>query len=572
MASRLPGRASSAVSGLFSGVPRIGKRKHADFQPNQIPNHGSSAAAPTNPGILRYVKPRLQQSSSPNSTLFPVDYSSDLRSRHPSINTVSRLAETPKSVKKKAKVTSRKSDEKTTMTRDHIRELEKHLFNDDEVAVSEVMTNAESEWFETMQNLITPISSQWQNQEWANPDHCTESVGIVDHPGSVIVSSPSLPTVMCTRQVLMEAAAEINEGRIAAAAEILSRVKQPPEERSRWSSEQRLMDYLFKALKSRVNPAENPPRVAELNRRKHFESTQLLFKYSPCFKLGFMAANMEILESALDDGGYNWNNIHIVDFNLGLGGQYTNLLNAFRQRVKSEQAILKITAVPDGDGNVERSRLKAVGQRLGQVAEQVGIILRFSIVSCRLDKLDRESLGCELGEILAVNLPFKLYRMADESVSTDNPRDELLRRVKSLQPYVVTVAEQEMNVNTSPFMTRVNETCEYYSALFESIGSTVQNELERQLVEEGLGRKLVNTIACEGTDRVERSEVYGKWRARMVMAGFRMKPVTENQIKAMQETFNATCGSNSKFIVKEDNGRTCFGWMDKILTVASAWH
>ena len=36
----------------------------------------------------------------------------------------------------------------------------------------------------------------------------------------------------------------------------------------------------------------------------------------------------------------------------------------------------------------------------------------------KLDELTREMLGCEPDELLVVNFAFKLYRMADESVST----------------------------------------------------------------------------------------------------------------------------------------------------------
>ncbi|CAL1381743.1 unnamed protein product [Linum trigynum] len=58
----------------------------------------------------------------------------------------------------------------------------------------------------------------------------------------------------------------------------------------------------FLALKSsRVNPAENPPPVAELYGKEHAASTQLLYELSPCFKLGFMAANLAILESTLEE-------------------------------------------------------------------------------------------------------------------------------------------------------------------------------------------------------------------------------------------------------------------------------
>ena len=50
-----------------------------------------------------------------------------------------------------------------------------------------------------------------------------------------------------------------------------------------------------------------------------------------------------------------------------------------------------------------------------------------------------------------------------------------------------------------------------------------RDNLERVKIEEGLSRKLGNLVACEGRDRVERCEVFGKWRAQMGMVGFELK-------------------------------------------------
>ena len=196
--------------------------------------------------------------------------------------------------------------------------------------------------------------------------------------------------------------------------------------------------------------------------------------------------------------------------------------------------------------------------------------MKFNVVaSPKLSDLSRESLGCEPDEPLAINFAFNLYRMPDESVSVENQRDELIRRVKGLAPSVVTLVEQEMNTNTAPFALRVGEACGYYGALFDSVESTVlRDNPERAKLEEGLLRKIANSVACEGRDRVERCEVFGKWRARMSMAGFELKPLSESVAESMRARLN--CG-NPGFTVKEENGGFSFGWMGRTLAVASAW-
>ncbi|CAN0902815.1 Scarecrow-like protein 8 [Linum grandiflorum] len=485
--------------------------------------------------------------------------------------------------------------EKKMMNR--LQELEKQLLDDDDDEVEaeleegqsdavSVITNANSEWSETIQNLITPSSSPndnnntnnsaGQNQISPSPSPSSSSSSSTTTAATAAPAAAGAPSLaICSREVLLEAASAIYDGKTESAAEILSRLTKSPAN-GKGNSEQRLMDCLFAALKSKVNPAENPPPVADLYGKEHAESTQLLFELSPCFKLGFMAANLAILESTLQN---NKNSVfHVVDFDLGKGGQYMNLLYALSEKLNGKNpaaaaaaAAAKITAVVLDSTEEEKERLNAVGETLRQVAERVGVTLQFKVVTCNLADLTRESLGCEPDEPLAVNFAFKLYRMPDESVSTDNPRDELLRRVKAMEPCIVTMVEQDMNANTAPFMTRVNESCRYYSALFESIDSTVPRETEREKVEEGLGRKLANTIACEGRERVERCEVFGKWRARMGMAGFKLEPLSENVTESMKARLESGNRANPGFTVKEENGGACFGWMGKSLTVASAW-
>ncbi|KAL3508573.1 hypothetical protein ACH5RR_027974 [Cinchona calisaya] len=82
-------------------------------------------------------------------------------------------------------------------------------------------------------------------------------------------------------------------------------------------------------------------------------------------------------------------------------------------------------------------------------------------------------LDISLGEALAVNFPLQLHHTLDEGVAMTNPRDELLRMIKSL-----------------------------------------------------FQRDPVNIIACDGKERVERHEIFGKWKSRFTMAGFRQYPLS----------------------------------------------
>ncbi|KAJ0099938.1 hypothetical protein Patl1_20187 [Pistacia atlantica] len=85
--------------------------------------------------------------------------------------------------------------------------------------------------------------------------------------------------------------------------------------------------------------------------------------------------------------------------------------------------------------------------------------------------------------------------------------------------------------------------------------------MERLKVEAGLGRKLGNSVACEGKNRVERCEVFGKWRARMSMAGFELKPMSQNVAESMRSRLSYGNRVNPGFTVKGRKRRRLF-WLD----------
>ncbi|XWS61210.1 hypothetical protein CRYUN_Cryun07bG0106300 [Craigia yunnanensis] len=579
----------------------IGKRTLADFQTQQYQNNHPGlnglylrSVEPRTYQHTSTISPRTYQHTSTISPLPPIDFSSNLSSdvtsnfSSPSSCTSQRygvpllqqlrpqqhplgitsgatiqalnagLSGAPYMNPVQTRVVQPQDPEKKMMNQ--LQELEKQLLNDDnddEGDAVSVITNPNSEWCETIQNLIS--SSSRNNPIAPSPTSSTTS-------SSSSTSSVASPAPTCSKQRIMEVASAISEGKSDVVNEILTRVAQGAN--AKGNSEQRLMEFMLLALKSRVNSVENPPPVTELFSKEHAAATQLLYDLSPCYKLGFFAANLAILDATLDQPSCN--KIHVIDFDIGQGGQYINLLEALSERGSGKPAMVKITAISDNGGD---ERLKMVGDKLSQIAEGFGVSLKFNAVaSFKLSDLSRESLGCEPNEPLAVNFAFKLYRMPDESVSVENPRDELLRRVKGLAPRVVTLVEQEINTNTAPFASRVGEACEYYGALFDSIESTVTKEKsERVKLEEGLLRKIANSVACEGRDRVERCEVFGKWRARMNMAGFELKPLSQSVAESMRARLNSGNRINPGFTVKEENGGVSFVWKGRTLTVASAW-
>ncbi|KAE8665048.1 Scarecrow-like protein 1 [Hibiscus syriacus] len=214
--------------------------------------------------------------------------------------------------------------------------------------------------------------------------------------------------------------------------------------------------------------------------------------------------------------------------------------------------------------------LEIIGLRLEKLAEVLGVSFEFHAVASRTSLVTPSMLDCQPGEALVVNFAFQLHHMPDESVSTINQRDQLLQMVKSLNPKLVTVVEQDVNTNTSPFFPRFIEAYSYYSTVFESLDATLPRESQDRMNVERqcLARDIVNIVACEGEERIERYEVAGKWRARMTMAGFTSCPMSPNVIDMIRKLIREYC---DRYKLEEDLGALHFGWEGKSLIVTSAW-
>ncbi|KAG5546368.1 hypothetical protein RHGRI_018521 [Rhododendron griersonianum] len=292
---------------------------------------------------------------------------------------------------------------------------------------------------------------------------------------------------------------------------------------------------------------------------------QMLYEICPYLKFGYMAANGAIAEACRNE-----DRIHIVDFQIAQGTQWLTLLQALAARPSGAPHV-RITGIDDPVNQYARGdSLEAVGKRLKAISDKFNIPVEFHPVPVFAPDVTKDMLDVRPGEALAVNFPLQLHHTPDESVVVNNPRDGLLRLVKSLSPKVVTLVEQESNTNTAPFLTRFIETLNYYSAMFESIDVTLpRDSKERINVEQHcLARDIVNIIACEGKERVERHELFGKWKSRFTMAGFRQYPLSSYVNSVIRELLR--CYSENYTLVEKDEAML-LGWKDRNLISASAW-
>ncbi|KAJ0983369.1 hypothetical protein J5N97_011624 [Dioscorea zingiberensis] len=333
---------------------------------------------------------------------------------------------------------------------------------------------------------------------------------------------------------------------------------------------QRLGAYILEGLVARHESSGTniyqALRCREPESKELLSYMRILYDICPYFKFGYMAANGAIAEALRNE-----DRIHIIDFQIAQGTQWITLIQALAARPQGPPHV-RITGIDDPVSEYARGdNLDLVGKMLSEMSKKFNIPLEFNALPVYGPKVSRDMLDIRPGEALAVNFTLQLHHTPDESVDVNNPRDGLLRMVKGLSPKVTTLVEQESNTNTTPFLTRFMETLDYYSAMFESIDVTLpRDSKERISVEQHcLAKDIVNMIACEGKDRIERHELLGKWRSRLSMAGFKPYPLS-SYVNSVIKTLLG-CYSD-KYTLVEKDGAMLLGWKNRSLISASAWH
>lgn len=334
---------------------------------------------------------------------------------------------------------------------------------------------------------------------------------------------------------------------------------------------QRLGAYLLEALRARLLSSGslickklkcNEPSGPDL-----MSHMQLISQICPYYRFAYMSANIAIGEAM-----ENENRVHIIDFQIAQGSQWVSFIKAISRR-PGGPPFVRITGVDDSESAHARGGgLQLVGKKLAQVAESCGVPFEFhGAAAAAACDVQLEDLQIRHGEAVAANFPYILHHIPDESVSPANHRDRLLRLVKSLSPKVVALIEQESNTNTSAFSQRFRETLDYYTAMFESIDAAALSRDEKQRInaeEHCVAKDVVNMIACEGNERVERHELFGKWRLRLTMAGFSPIPVSSLVCTSVRDMLREY---SPNYAVAEGNGALYIGWKNRALVTFSAW-
>ncbi|RVW16331.1 Scarecrow-like protein 28 [Vitis vinifera] len=256
--------------------------------------------------------------------------------------------------------------------------------------------------------------------------------------------------------------------------------------------------------------------------------------------------------------------VHIIDFDIKQGLQWPSLFQSLASRTNPPSHV-RITGVGES-----KQELNETGDRLAGFAEALNLPFEFHPVVDRLEDVRLWMLHVKDKESVAVNCIFQLHKTLYDG--SGGALRDFLGLIRSTNPSIVLMAEQEAEHNELSLETRVSNSLRYYSAIFDSIDYSLPLDSPvRMKVEEMFAREIRNIIACEGSDRVERHESFEKWRRRMEQGGFRCVGISEREMLQSQMLLKMYSCENYSVSKRGQDAALTLSWLDQPLYTVSAW-
>lgn len=334
----------------------------------------------------------------------------------------------------------------------------------------------------------------------------------------------------------------------------------------------RLIAYYTEALALRVTRVW--PQVFHITTPRDFDridddcgtALRLLNEVSPIPKFIHFTAN-EMLLRAFEGK----DRVHIIDFDIKQGLQWPSLFQSLASRANPPSHV-RITGIGES-----KQELNETGDRLAGLAEALRIPFEFHAVVDRLEDVRLWMLHVKEQESVGVNCILQFHKTLYDG--NGGALRDFLGLIRSTNPSIVVMAEQEAEHDEPRLETRVASTLKYYAAIFDSVdaASLPPESSARLKIEEMFGREIRNMIGCEGRERYERHVGFEKWKkvmeeeGGMQCVGIRVdRELLQSQF--LLKMYSSSSGFNVEKIGEEGGAEGIrLSWEEQPIYTLSAW-
>lgn len=268
--------------------------------------------------------------------------------------------------------------------------------------------------------------------------------------------------------------------------------------------------------------------------------------------------NFTVTQTLLEQLG-SANLIHIVDFDIGIGGQWSSFLHELAQKGRSSPVQqLKITAFVSLPG-FHPLELQLTREILSQFAAELNIPFEINILSIEcFDPVEILAKSAATNEVIAVNLPV--------GASLNPPFSTILHLVKQLMPKIIVSVDQGCDRSDLSFSHHFLHAFQSSMTLLDSIDAAgccldTANKIERFVLQPAIENRVI------GRHRAPEQTL--QWRTLFASAGFvpaKFSNFTEMQAESILKRIPVR-----GFHVERSQSSLHLHWQRKELASVSAW-
>ncbi|OIW09187.1 hypothetical protein TanjilG_11325 [Lupinus angustifolius] len=376
------------------------------------------------------------------------------------------------------------------------------------------------------------------------------------------------------RTLLILCAQAVSAGDNRTANELLKQIRQHSSPLG--DASQRLAHYFGNGLEARLVGAGtgtqifiNSPSYKKFTAADFLKAYQVYISACPFKKLAHFFANKTILKAA-----ENAETLHIIDFGILYGFQWPILIKFLSKRSGGPPK-LRITGIEYPQPGFRPSeRIEETGHCLANYCKRFNVPFEFKAIASRnWETILIDDLKIKSNEVLAVNCLIRFRNLLDETIEVNSPRNAVLNLIRKINPDVFVQSIVNGSYNAPFFATRFREALFHFSAIYDMYDTLIprSNEWRLMIEREISGREIMNVVACEGFERVERPETYKQWQARNTRAGFKQIPLDKELMTGFRRKIREWYQHDRDFVFDEDNNWMLQGWKGRVLYASAAW-
>ncbi|KAG5251422.1 scarecrow protein [Salix suchowensis] len=318
---------------------------------------------------------------------------------------------------------------------------------------------------------------------------------------------------------------------------------------------QRTAFYFKEALQLLLNVNNNNSIGTAYNLIFKIGAYKSFSEISPILQFANFTCNQALLEAF-----EGFDRIHVVDFDIGYGGQWASLMQELASRNGGAPS-LKITAFVSPSSRDELE-LGFTQENLRIFASEINMPFELEILS--LESLSSGSWPMNLctldKEVTAINLPVGSFSNYPSTLPL------VLRFVRQLSPKVVVSLDRGCDRSDLPFAHHINLAIQSYTSLLESLDAVDVNldilqKIERFLVQPGIEKMVLGRRGCFHSTP--------PWRSLFLQSGF--TPLTFSNFTESQAEYLLQRTPVRGFHVEKKQSSLVLCWQQKDLVSASAW-